>query len=133
MNALAFSREGTQLASASEDGTARLWDPATGASTPVLRGHTVKVYHVAFRPDGARLLTTSADGTVRRWDTRTGKEEIYPYQGHTGEVYTAAFSPDGEWIASGGADRTVRLWRAAGPQGAAGAHGDTGGGPALGL
>src|SRR5262249_8265076 len=58
--ALAFSPDGTQIASASEDGTARLWSAATGAPVAVLRGHAVKVLRVAYRPDGARVLTTSA-------------------------------------------------------------------------
>jgi WD40 repeat protein len=122
---LVFSPDGTEIASASEDGTARVWNAATGATTAVLRGHAVKVYKVAFRPDGARVLTASADGTVRRWDTRTGQEESEPYEGHTGEVWTAAFSPDGAWIASGGADRTVRLWRAASRREALVLHGHT--------
>jgi WD40 repeat protein len=126
ISALAFSPDGSRLASASDDGTARLWDAATGASLHELRTHTAKVLRVAFRPDGARLLTTSADGTVRRWDTRSGKEEIYPYTGHTGEVYAAAFSPGGERIVSGGDDRTVRLWHAAGRADVAVLEGHTG-------
>jgi WD40 repeat protein len=126
INALAFSPDGSRLASASDDGTARLWDAATGAPLHVLRTHSAKVLHVAFRPDGARLLTTSADGTVRRWATSSGKEEIYPYTGHTGEVYAAAFSPDGESIVSGGDDRTVRLWHAAGRADVAVLQGHTG-------
>ena len=72
--AFTFSPDGTRLASAGEDRTARLWDPATGALLATCRGHTSKVLSVAFRPDGARLVTTSADGTVRQWDAATGRE-----------------------------------------------------------
>jgi WD40 repeat protein len=126
LRALAFSPEGTRLASAGEDRTARLWDPATGALLATCRGHTTKVLGVAFRPDGARLVTTSADGTVRQWDSATGREVEPPYDRHTGEVQAAVYSPDGEWIASTGTDRTVRVWQAAGRQDVAVLHGHTG-------
>ena len=113
---LVFSPDSKRIATASEDGTARLWDAATGKETAVLRGHAVKVLCVVFRPDGGRVLTASADGTIRQWDPATGREVEPPYERHTGEVWTAAYSPDGEWVASAGADRTVRLWRATGPK-----------------
>jgi WD40 repeat protein len=114
--ALTFSPDGTRLASAGEDQTARVWDQATGALLATCRGHTSKVLDVAFRPDGVRLVTSSADGTVRQWDTATGREAEPPYDRHTGEVTAAVYSPDGQTVASAGTDRTVRVWRATGRQ-----------------
>jgi WD40 repeat protein/predicted Ser/Thr protein kinase len=126
IGAMAFSPDGTQLASASDDFTARVWDTATGKQTAELKGHTSRVLGVAFRPDGERVVTTSSDGTVRQWNPRTGQEVAPPYERHTGEVLVAVYSPDGRSIASAGTDRTVRVWRAADRQDAAVLHGHTG-------
>jgi WD40 repeat protein/predicted Ser/Thr protein kinase len=123
--AYTFSPDSTRLASAGEDGTARLWDPATGTPLATCQGHASKVLAVAFRSDGARLVTTSSDGTVRQWDAATGREVEPPYDRHTGEVGAAVYSPDGQWVASAGNDCTVRVWQAAGRQDVAVLHGHT--------
>jgi WD40 repeat protein len=60
------------VASASSDGTVRLWDVAMGAVLQTLRGHTGWVRGVAFSPDGRTVVSASSDGTVRLWDVATG-------------------------------------------------------------
>ena len=69
---VAFSPDGTLLATASNDHTARIWDTATGTTRTTLTGHTGPVNGVAFSPDGTLLATAAGDGTARIWDTATG-------------------------------------------------------------
>ena len=64
---LAFSPDAHRIAGVSADGTAQLWDVATGRAAPLLRGHTDQVWGVAFAPDGRSLFTGSWDGTARAW------------------------------------------------------------------
>jgi hypothetical protein len=123
---VAFSPDGTRLASTYEDRMARLWNSTTGALTATCRGHTSKVLGVAFSPDGTRLVTTSSDGTARQWDSATGREVEAPYDRHSGEVLAAVYSPDGQWVTSSGTDRTIRVWRATGRQDVSVLHGHTG-------
>jgi WD40 repeat protein/DNA-binding SARP family transcriptional activator len=61
-----FSRDGSRVATASEDGTARVWDPATGAQLHVLRD-IAPVATVAFSPDGSMLASVNTDGIARVW------------------------------------------------------------------
>ena len=69
---VAYSPDGTRLATASADGTARIWDPTTGHTLTELTGHTAAVWGVTYSPDGTHLATTSNDGTARIWDPATG-------------------------------------------------------------
>jgi WD40 repeat protein len=108
---VAFSLDGSRLASASWDGTVRVWDAATGREVLTLKGHTSGVLSVAFSPDGTRLASGGRDKTVRVWDMGTGRGAL-TLRGHTGGVSSVAFSPDGSRLASGGADGRVRVWDA---------------------
>src|SRR5262249_8015881 len=72
VTALAVLPDG-RLASASGDGTIRLWDPKGGAETARLEGHTEYVTALAVLPDG-RLASASGDRTIRLWDPKSGAE-----------------------------------------------------------
>ncbi len=109
----AFDPAGTRIVTAGGDGTARVWDAATGAEVHTLRGHRGWVGSAAFSPDGTRVVTTGEqDGAVRIWDAATGKERLH-LPDHRGGVRAVAFSPDGRWLATAGWDSPARLWNAA--------------------
>jgi WD40 repeat protein len=110
--AAAFSADGARIVSGSWDGTARVWDAASGTEQLVLRGHKGLVWAAGFSPDSARVVSGSEDRTVRVWDAASGAEQLV-LRGHEEAVDAAAFSPDGARIVSGSGDKTVRVWDAA--------------------
>jgi tetratricopeptide (TPR) repeat protein len=108
---VAWSPDGSRLATASEDGTALVWDARTGQPALVLRGHGYAVFSVCWSPDGERLATASLDATARVWDARTGQEALV-LRGPGGGVQAVSWSPDGERLATASDDKTARVWDA---------------------
>jgi WD40 repeat protein len=108
----AFSPDGSQIVTASQDKTARLWDVATSRTIAVLAGHREPVSHAAFSLDGIFILTASTDGTVRIWDTITYEPiGIISESRHYGRG--PVFSQDGARVVTAPAFENARLWDAA--------------------
>ena len=107
-----FSPDDSQILTASNDHTARLWNTADGTLLRTFSGHTDWVHSAKFNSDGSRVVTASSDGTVRVWDTNTGAEIFAPIFHATGFVLYAEFSPDDSIIISGSPDGYVRGWDA---------------------
>jgi WD40 repeat protein len=102
-----LSADGKLLATGARDGTARVWNLATGQEVIRLK-HAAPVEAVAFSADGTTLGTGSFDGAARLWALPSGRERLRATQPGGSEVVT--FSPDGAQIASGGADGSVNIW-----------------------
>jgi WD40 repeat protein len=100
------------IVTASKDGTARLWDTASGEATGVVFTATSPIVTVAFsKPDGRYVLTGGFRGSLNLWNIETGQREVF--DGQTGIVLGVAFSPDGKYVVSGSDDGTIRLWETA--------------------
>jgi WD40 repeat protein len=122
VSSVSFSPDGRRLASASDDGTARIWDPATGLEIRrinpgrrkeyIFRPHESRresVTCICNSPDGRLLASTTADGQVQLASALEAGRSTF-LGAHNGAAWCAVFSPDGKLLASGGEDNRVRFW-----------------------
>ena len=109
LNSASYSPDGSEIISASDDNTIRIWDSASGECKRVLEGHTSSVNSASYSPDGSEIVSASWDRTIRIWDSVTGECKRV-LDGHTHWVQSAAYSPDGSEIVSASWDRTIRIW-----------------------
>jgi WD40 repeat protein len=106
---VAFSPDSRRIVTASEDGTARVWDATTGTRLHDLVGHGNRVLCALYSPDGKRIATGGNDNNVRLWDAETF-EQVARLGGHEDYVYSLAWRADSQQLISGSGDHTVRIW-----------------------
>ncbi len=119
VNAIAYSPDGQRIASASKDGTVKVWDLGNGRELLTYRGHfdddepvtekvnVMRVPGVAFAPDG-KTVASSGRRDIHIWDATTGKL-VKKLAAHTAPN-RVAFGADANTLVSGGEDRKVIIW-----------------------
>src|SRR5688572_18290551 len=109
---LAYSPDGTRIASGDNTGTVKVWDAKTGDALLTLEHSTnSKIRALVFSRDGRYLASGTQNGIGKIWDTSTG-QLLLTLTGHTSTLKDFAFRSDGAQLATAGYDGTVRVWDA---------------------
>ncbi|HKI18615.1 MAG TPA: hypothetical protein VKA15_12080, partial [Isosphaeraceae bacterium] len=115
--AVAFSPDGSLLATGGSDQEVKLWMVKDGRLLRVMKGHGDEIVSLAYSPDGRWIASVGRDNTARLWEAATGREAW----NHSGVVQLPddrkgnglAFSPDGQILAAASDDNTVPIWSVA--------------------
>jgi cytochrome c551/c552 len=106
---VSWNRAGTQIATASQDKTARLWEWPSGKELRVFKEHSDAVYRVCFAPDGKSLYTAGQDRTIRRYDVANGTL-MRSFTGHNEGINALAVNMNGSRVITAGAEPHLRWW-----------------------
>ena len=112
VNMVRFSPDGQLVVTASDDGTARLWNSATGTEVGQPLRHNAAVKWAEFSPGGELVATGSEDRTAKIWKSNFADSSpiLLP---HSNAVCVARFSPNGKLLATATEDGTATVWEVA--------------------
>lgn len=108
VRSIAFSSDGEQIASASNDKTIRLWDSVTGKLEHILRDHEDTVSVLKYSPDG-KLVSGSYDRSIKIWDSARGRC-YHTLEKHCDWISALAFSKSAKDFATAAYRKEVKLW-----------------------
>ncbi|MFE2105166.1 TIR domain-containing protein [Kitasatospora sp. NPDC059463] len=99
------------LVTGGNDGRVRLWDPSSGRSRQLLRGHGRRIGSLTFSGDGTLLAAGGNDGAIRLWEPSTGRR-LRELSGRSSRLVSAVFSPEEAVLATATNDGDLCLWNA---------------------
>jgi WD40 repeat protein len=107
INSVAFSPDGTTIATAGEDSTAKTWSAKTGKSLGTFE-HKAAINSLSFSSDGQRLATASDDQTAKVWDVSKGTEIVaLP---HSNSVKAVLLGKNAQFAFTADADGKITVW-----------------------
>jgi WD40 repeat protein len=109
VQAIAFDATGKRVATGNWEGTAIVWDTATGRPLRTFATRGGIVESLRFSPDDTELARGDEDTTAKLWDLRAGRQMI-TFTGPTSALTDVEFSPDGTRLATTSDDGTVRVY-----------------------
>ena len=114
IDALAFSPDGSTLASGDHHGTVRLWRVDDSKLLSTIKAHTYLIKAVAFSQDKPIFMSVNREGILHSWNASTGAQlATLTLNGHVGPGFTLGFSADRTVLTSvgwGSQDNTVQFW-----------------------
>ncbi|SNX85078.1 probable platelet-activating factor acetylhydrolase ib alpha subunit [Melanopsichium pennsylvanicum] len=100
----------SQVATASEDTTIKLWDWETGEFERTLKGHTKAVNDVDFDSKGNYLVSCSSDLSIKVWDSNNDYRNTKTLHGHDHSVSSVKFLPGDDHVVSASRDKLIKIW-----------------------
>lgn len=107
---IAFSPNGRYLASASRDGTARIWDSKSGQEV-VRLAHEGDLSGIAFSPDSRLIAVASLVGNIRVWEVPSGRQILLARFENSHSIDSVVFNPDGQLFAAANWGGEIGIWR----------------------
>jgi serine/threonine protein kinase/Tol biopolymer transport system component len=108
IESVAFSPDGSAIASGGHDRQVRIWDWASGKERRFLKGGAGNILSTAFSPDGQWVAAATYGGRVKVWN-EASTAELLTFPAQPESATCVAWSPDGKLLAAGGADRTIKI------------------------
>lgn len=107
---VAFHPVFSQVASASEDTSIKLWDWEGGEFERTLKGHTKAVNDVEFDSKGNFIVSCSSDLSIKVWDANNDYKNTKTLHGHDHSVSSVRFLPGDDSVVSASRDKTIKIW-----------------------
>lgn len=109
VNDVSWSPDSKTVASASDDGTYNIWDPATGRTLASYAGQFQYATAIAWSPDGKRLAVGTSESQILIVNPTTGIP-LVTISGSGGSLRKLSWSPDGQRIVAADYSRQIHLW-----------------------